>query len=221
MSYLVIKAELEQHQVELVAVSKTKPIEAIQAIYDQGQRDFGENKVQEMEAKYQILPKDIRWHLIGHLQKNKVKYIAPFVHLIHSVDSLELLFEINKQAFKNNRLLDVLLQIHIAREESKFGLDKTELIEILDMNESKNAGLQNIRIRGLMGMATFSDDEDLIRKEFNGLKDLFTFVQQSYFLTEKSFSLLSMGMSSDYRIAIEAGSNMVRIGSLLFGNRIT
>ncbi|MFZ4751887.1 MAG: YggS family pyridoxal phosphate-dependent enzyme [Chitinophagaceae bacterium] len=221
MSYLVIKAELEQHQVELVAVSKTKPIEAIQAIYDQGQRDFGENKVQEMEAKYQILPKDIRWHLIGHLQKNKVKYIAPFVHLIHSVDSLELLFEINKQALKNNRLLDVLLQIHIAREESKFGLDKTELIEILDMNESKNAGLQNIRIRGLMGMATFSDDEDLIRKEFNGLKDLFTFVQQSYFLTEKSFSLLSMGMSSDYRIAIEAGSNMVRIGSLLFGNRIT
>jgi pyridoxal phosphate enzyme (YggS family) len=221
MSYLVIKAELEQHQVELVAVSKTKPIEAIQAIYDQGQRDFGENKVQEMEAKYQILPKDIRWHLIGHLQKNKVKYIAPFVHLIHSVDSLELLFEINKQAFKNNRLLDVLLQIHIAREESKFGLDKTELIEILDMNESKNAGLQNIRIRGLMGMATFSDDEDLIRKEFNGLKDLFTFVQQSYFLTEKSFSLLSMGMSSDYRIAIEAGSNMVRIGSLLFGNRTT
>jgi uncharacterized pyridoxal phosphate-containing UPF0001 family protein len=117
--------------------------------------------------------------------------------------------------------LDVLLQIHIAREESKFGLDKTELIEILDMNESKNAGLQNIRIRGLMGMATFSDDEDLIRKEFNGLKDLFTFVQQSYFLTEKSFSLLSMGMSSDYRIAIEAGSNMVRIGSLLFGNRTT
>jgi pyridoxal phosphate enzyme (YggS family) len=221
LSYLVIKAELEQHQVELVAVSKTKPIEAIQAIYDQGQRDFGENKVQEMEAKYQILPKDIRWHLIGHLQKNKVKYIAPFVHLIHSVDSLELLFEINKQALKNNRLLDVLLQIHIAREESKFGLDKTELIEILDMNESKNAGLQNIRIRGLMGMATFSDDEDLIRKEFNGLKDLFTFVQQSYFLTEKSFSLLSMGMSSDYRIAIEAGSNMVRIGSLLFGNRIT
>jgi pyridoxal phosphate enzyme (YggS family) len=221
MSYLVIKAELEQHQVELVAVSKTKPIEAIQAIYDQGQRDFGENKVQEMEAKYQILPKDIRWHLIGHLQKNKVKYIAPFVHLIHSVDSLELLFEINKQALKNNRLLDVLLQIHIAREESKFGLDKTELIEILDMNESKNAGLQNIRIRGLMGMATFSDDEDLIRKEFNGLRDLFTFVQQSYFLTEKSFSLLSMGMSSDYRIAIEAGSNMVRIGSLLFGNRTT
>jgi pyridoxal phosphate enzyme (YggS family) len=221
MSYLVIKAELEQHQVELVAVSKTKPIEAIQAIYDQGQRDFGENKVQEMEAKYQILPKDIRWHLIGHLQKNKVKYIAPFVHLIHSVDSLELLFEINKQALKNNRVLDVLLQIHIAREESKFGLDKTELIEILDMNESKNAGLQNIRIRGLMGMATFSDDEDLIRKEFNGLKDLFTFVQQSYFLTEKSFSLLSMGMSSDYRIAIEAGSNMVRIGSLLFGNRTT
>jgi pyridoxal phosphate enzyme (YggS family) len=221
MSYLVIKAELEQHQVELVAVSKTKPIESIQAIYDQGQRDFGENKVQEMEAKYQILPKDIRWHLIGHLQKNKVKYIAPFVHLIHSVDSLELLFEINKQALKNNRVLDVLLQIHIAREESKFGLDKTELIEILDMNESKNAGLQNIRIRGLMGMATFSDDEDLIRKEFNGLKDLFTFVQQSYFLTEKSFSLLSMGMSSDYRIAIEAGSNMVRIGSLLFGNRTT
>lgn len=221
MSYLSIKEELAQHQVELVAVSKTKPIEAIQAIYDQGQRDFGENKVQEMEAKYQLLPKDIRWHLIGHLQKNKVKYIAPFVHLIHSVDSLELLFEINKQAFKNNRVLDVLLQIHIAREESKFGLDKTELIEILDINESKNTGLQNIRIRGLMGMATFSDDEELIRKEFNGLKDLFTFVQQSYFLSDPSFSLLSMGMSSDYHLAIEAGSNMVRIGSLLFGNRTT
>ncbi|MBP9932526.1 MAG: YggS family pyridoxal phosphate-dependent enzyme [Chitinophagaceae bacterium] len=221
MSYLSIKEELAQHQVELVAVSKTKPIEAIQAIYDQGQRDFGENKVQEMEAKYQLLPKDIRWHLIGHLQKNKVKYIAPFVHLIHSVDSLELLFEINKQALKNNRVLDVLLQIHIAREESKFGLDKTELIEILDINESKNTGLQNIRIRGLMGMATFSDDEELIRKEFNGLKDLFTFVQQSYFLSDPSFSLLSMGMSSDYHLAIEAGSNMVRIGSLLFGNRTT
>lgn len=219
MSYLDIKKELEQHQVELVAVSKTKPIESILAIYEQGQRDFGENKVQEMEAKYQLLPKDIRWHLIGHLQKNKVKYIAPFVYLIHSVDSLELLYEINKQALKNNRVLDVLLQIHIAREENKFGLDKTELIEILDVYEAKNPGLQNIRIRGLMGMATFSDDQEFIRNEFNGLRDLFRFLQQSYFLSDQSFSLLSMGMSSDYRIAIEAGSNMVRIGSLLFGNR--
>lgn len=219
MSYLDIKKELEQHQVELVAVSKTKPIESILAIYEQGQRDFGENKVQEMEAKYQLLPKDIRWHLIGHLQKNKVKYIAPFVYLIHSVDSLELLYEINRQALKNNRVLDVLLQIHIAREENKFGLDKTELIEILDVYEAKNPGLQNIRIRGLMGMATFSDDQELIRNEFMGLRDLFKFVQQSYFLNDQSFSLLSMGMSSDYRIAIEAGSNMVRIGSLLFGNR--
>ena len=191
----------------LVAVSKTKPIEDIQALHNLGQRDFGENYVQELVDKEMVLPKDIRWHFIGHLQSNKVKYIASFVHLLHGVDSINLLKEINKEAKKNNRVIDCLLQIHIASEETKFGLDATELNAIIaDSNNYKN-----VRITGLMGMASFSDNLNLVRSEFSTLYSLY----KQY----PSFSILSMGMSGDYTIAIEEGSNMVRIGSLLFGER--
>lgn len=200
----------------LVAVSKTKPAEDIQALYDLGQRDFGENYVQELKDKYEQLPKDIRWHFIGHLQSNKVKYIAPFVHLIHGVDSFNLLKEINKQALKNNRIIDCLLQIHIAKEETKFGLDEKELEQIMDLIPIN--GLTNIRINGLMGMASFSDDTDLVRSEFKYLKSLFSKYAQLQTSNLKP-QTLSMGMSADYRIAMEEGSNMVRIGSLLFGSR--
>lgn len=192
----------------LIAVSKTKPAEAILELYNLGQRDFGENYVQELLGKYEQLPKDIRWHYIGHLQSNKVKYIAPFIHLIHGVDSLNLLKEINKQALKNNRIIDCLLQVHIAKEETKFGLDSDELDALLTGDLSL---LKNIRICGLMGMASFSNNIDLIRAEFKYLKSLFDKYTQ--------LSTLSMGMSSDYKVAIEEGSNMVRIGSLLFGER--
>ena len=191
----------------LVAVSKTKPIEDIQGLYNLGQRDFGENYVQELVDKEMVLSKDIRWHFIGHLQSNKVKYIAPFVHLIHAVDSINLLKEINKEAIKNNRVIDCLLQIHIASEETKFGLDATELNAIIA--DSNN--LKNVRIAGLMGMASFSDNLNLVRSEFKTL--------QSLYKQHPSFSILSMGMSGDYTIAIEECSNMVRIGSLLFGQR--
>ena len=207
----------------LVAVSKTKPIEDLQTLYDLGQRDFGENYVQELVDKAAVLPKDIRWHFLGHLQSNKVKYIAPFVGLIHGVDSLSLLMEINKQAAKNNRIIDCLLQIHIAKEETKFGFDPSELIEW-----SGWSNCENVKIVGLMGMASFSDDKDLVRKEFAGLKSLFDSIQQSSIkeaavnpnkIPNFQFSILSMGMSGDYEIALEEGSNMVRIGSLLFGER--
>lgn len=200
----------------LVAVSKTKPVEDIQALYDLGQRDFGENYVQELAGKYEQLPKDIRWHFIGHLQSNKVKYIASFVHLIHGVDSLSLLKEINKQAAKNNRVIDCLLQVYIAKEESKFGLDEKELDEL--MNSTPINGLTNIQITGLMGMASFSHNMDLIRSEFRYLKSLFDKYAQPQ-TTNLKPQTLSMGMSADYRIGIEEGSNMVRIGSLLFGSR--
>ena len=199
----------------LIAVSKTKPIEDIQALYDLGQQDFGENYVQELVDKYDKLPKGIRWHFIGHLQSNKVKYIAPFVHLIHGVDSLSLLKEINKQGLKNNRIIDCLLQIDIAKEETKFGLDSNELDAVLT---GELSALKNIRITGLMGMASFSTNIDLVRAEFNYLKSLFvkyTPLQTANCQLQK----LSMGMSSDYKIAIEEGSNMIRIGSLLFGER--
>ena len=197
----------------LVAVSKTKPIEAIQALYDLGQRDFGENYVQELVEKHEQLPKDIRWHFIGHLQSNKVKYIAPFVHLIHGVDSFNLLKEINKQALKNNRIIDCLLQIHIAKEETKFGFEAHELSELYELHE-----LKNVNIIGLMGMASFTTDESLIRREFEELKKCFDANTQ---LSTFNFQLstLSMGMSADYKIALEEGSTMVRIGSLLFGER--
>jgi pyridoxal phosphate enzyme (YggS family) len=200
---------LEQHTT-LVAVSKTKPNEAVKELYDLGQRDFGENYVQELVDKQASLPLDIRWHFIGHLQSNKVKYIAPFVHLIHGVDSLKLLQEINKQALKYNRVIDCLLQVYIAQEETKFGMDEKELAEAIDAA----AGLSNINIKGLMGMASFSSDTQVLKNEFNHLQSLY----QKYQVTN-SLSILSMGMSSDYTIAIESGSNLVRIGSLLFGAR--
>ena len=213
----------------LVAVSKTKPVEDIQALYDLGQRDFGENYVQELADKGAVLPKDIRWHFIGHLQSNKVKYIAPFVHLIHGVDSFNLLKEINKQAAKNNRAIDCLLQVHIAKEETKFGLDEDELKELITQitNEScLPAGrlheFKNVRIVGLMGMASFSDDMNLVRSEFANLKRLFNLNAQPSTISRtlsEQLSTLSMGMSSDYKIALQEGSNMVRIGSLLFGER--
>jgi pyridoxal phosphate enzyme (YggS family) len=195
----------------LVAVSKTKPAEDIQALYDLGQRDFGENYVQELVDKEAVLPKDIRWHFIGHLQSNKVKYIAPFVSLIHGVDSVGLLKEINKQGAKNNRIIDCLLQIHIAKEETKFGLNEDELHELI--NELHE--LKHVSVKGLMGMASLSNDLVLVRAEFHLLHELF---KQSQIKNPTS-TILSMGMSGDYTIAIEEGSTMVRIGSLLFGAR--
>jgi pyridoxal phosphate enzyme (YggS family) len=219
-SYKNIVAELNSKKVTLVAVSKTKSAEEILALYDMGQRDFGENYVQELVEKYEHLPKDIRWHFIGHLQSNKVKLIAPFVYLVHSVDSEKLLKEINQQSEKNNRIIDCLLQVHIAKEETKFGFDEKELDTFFQETLSRNdTGLyKNIRIVGLMGMASFSDDRNLVRNEFQFLKSLFT-KNATFSILNSQFSILSMGMSSDYESAIEEGANMVRIGSLLFGKR--
>lgn len=200
----------------LVAVSKTKPVEDIKALYALGQRDFGENYVQELTDKQPQLPTDIRWHFIGHLQSNKVKYIAPFVHLIHGVDSLKLLQEINKQAAKNNRVIDCLLQVHIAKEETKFGMDETELKEASSL--LTNSAMNNVRVVGLMGMASFSEDMNLVRSEFRYLKSLYNKFNQSS-ANHYTLQTLSMGMSGDYKIAVEEGSNMVRIGSLIFGER--
>ncbi len=215
IAYHQIVKELAISHTCLVAVSKTKPNEDLMELYQLGQRDFGENYVQELVDKAAALPKDIRWHFIGHLQSNKVKYIAPFVHLIHGVDSLKLLQEINKQAFKNNRTIDCLLQIHIAEEETKFGLDASELEQIITQIDQ----LPNIRICGLMGMASFSDDENKVRNEFKHLNRLFT-QHQSWILQHSGKEpILSMGMSGDYPMAIEEGSTLVRIGSLLFGAR--
>jgi PLP dependent protein len=205
--------------VTLIAVSKTKPASDIQALYDLGQRDFGENYVQELVEKQAALPADIRWHYIGHLQGNKVKYIAPFVHLIHAVDSFKLLQEINKHAQKNNRVIDVLLQMYIAAEETKFGLDEKEIINLLDQYEAQVADMQHIRICGLMGMATNTDNEAQLRTEFGQLKNFFTLLADTTFFAKSYFATCSMGMSADYKTAIEEGSTMVRIGSMLFGNR--
>lgn len=216
-AYQSIKQELNTKQVTLVAVSKTKPVEDIVALYGLGQRDFGENYVQELVDKQAQLPNDIRWHFIGHLQSNKVKYIAPFVHLIHGVDSLKLLKEINKEAAKNNRVIDVLLQIHIAQEETKFGLDEEELNLII--SEFENLKMANVRICGLMGMASFSDDMEKVRGEFRYLKILFNTSADKFTTHHSAFTTLSMGMSGDYALAVEEGSTMVRIGSLLFGAR--
>jgi pyridoxal phosphate enzyme (YggS family) len=213
-----IQKELKPVGVTLVAISKTKPIEDIQEAYNAGQRTFGENMVQEMVEKYEVLPKDIQWHLVGHLQTNKVKYIAPFISMIESVDSIKLLKEINKHALKNNRVIDCLLQVYIADEDTKFGLDHVELIELLESQEFTE--LENIRIRGLMGIATNTDNEKIIKEEFYELKMLFDGIKVSYFRKEESFDTLSMGMSSDYKIAIEQGSNMIRLGSTLFGKRV-
>ena len=204
------RKELPQN-VTLIAVSKTKPISLIQEAYETGQRDFGENKVQELVEKQEALPNDIRWHMIGHLQRNKVKYIAPFVHLIHGVDSLRLLKEINKQGAKINRCIPVLLQVHISQEDTKFGFDSNELKEAI--NECKV--LEWIKPCGLMGMATFTSDLDQVRREFQGLKDLFDQYQSNF----GENPTLSMGMSGDYKVAIDQGSTMIRIGSSLFGSR--
>ena len=212
-----ISQSLSNRSVSLVAVSKTKPISDIKILYDEGQRIFGENKVQELVLKYQDLPKDIHWHLIGHLQSNKVKFIAPFISLIHSVDSLSLLKEIERQAQKNNRVIDCLLQFHIASEETKYGLDFSEAEELLKSKEF--AEMKHVRIVGVMGMASFSEDEALVRAEFKNLKSIFLELKNHFFSQEDSFCNISMGMSGDYETAIEEGSNMVRIGSLLFGER--
>lgn len=203
--------------VTLVAVSKTKPVELLQEVYNAGERNFGENKVQEMVSKWEVLPKDIHWHLIGHLQTNKVKYIAPFVHLIHSVDSFKLLKEINKEAKKNNRVIDCLLQFHIAQEETKFGLDFEEAKELIENPEFID--LHNVRIVGVMGMASFTEDQNQVRSEFQCLENHFQLLKSYYFTFNHDFKEISMGMSGDYILAIEEGSTMVRVGSSIFGNR--
>lgn len=206
--YLQLKQECDAVNVTLVAVSKTKPNEDIQALYDLGQRDFGENYVQEMVEKQAALPQDIRWHFIGHLQSNKVKQIAPFVHLIHGVDTTKLLQEINKQAAKLHLTISCLLQLHIAQEETKYGMDEAEVKQAFTSKET----LLNVAVKGLMGMASFLDDTEQVKSEFSHLKDIF----DKYF---QSSDILSMGMSGDYKLAIEQGSSMIRVGSLLFGAR--
>ncbi len=203
--------------VQLVCVSKFHPDEAVLEAYHAGERIFGESKVQEMCGKYERLPKDIRWHFIGHLQTNKIKFIIPFVELIHGVDSYNLLVEINKQAKKANRIVNCLLQIHIAKEETKFGFSAEELLEILDSGKWKT--LKNINICGLMGMATFTDNKNQVRAEFKNLKELFDRVKTIYFASDSSFKEISMGMSDDFELAIEEGSTIVRVGSLIFGLR--
>lgn len=210
-AYHQIIQEFAHSSVTLVAVSKLKPASDIEALYKLGQLDFGENYVQELVEKQAVLPANINWHFIGHLQSNKVKYIAPFVHLIHGIDSLKLLQEINKQALKNNRVIDCLLQVHIAKEETKFGMDAPELSAALEAAKL----LPNVNIRGLMGMASFSDDQDLVGSELTYLHDLYT----THHFNEHPNAVLSMGMSADYALAIKLGSTMVRIGSLLFGAR--
>lgn len=213
-----LRDEIANTGVELIAVSKTKSVEEIQFAYDYGQRAFGENLVQEMVDKIPQLPQDIEWHMIGHLQSNKVKYIAEFVHLIHSVDSVKLLAEIDKQAKKHDRIVDCLLQVHIAIEDSKFGLDHVELIELL--RDEKLGEYANIRIRGLMGIASNTQNQREIKDEFHELKTLFDGIKLSFFRKIESFDTLSMGMSSDYGIALEEGSTMIRVGSTIFGKRV-
>ncbi|GAA0875296.1 YggS family pyridoxal phosphate-dependent enzyme [Wandonia haliotis] len=203
--------------VTLVAVSKTKPAEMILDAYAAGQRHFGENKVQELTEKQEQLPKDIYWHLIGHLQTNKVKYIAPFVHLIHAVDSLKLLKEINKQAKKNNRIISCLLQFHIATEDTKFGMTRAEVEELI--NSDAYQEMENVKLCGVMGMATLTDNESRVREEFHHLKNEFEYFREKYFSDTDQFSVISMGMSGDYQLAIEEGSTMVRVGSSIFGQR--
>lgn len=211
-----LKSELPEN-LSLVAVSKTRTLDEIMEAYNSGQRIFGENKVQEMESKWPEMPKDVEWHMIGHLQRNKVKYMAPFVSLVHAVDSLRLLKEINKEAKKNERVIKCLLQIKIAEEDSKFGMDKTDAINLLTSEDYKK--LQNIKVVGLMGMATFTEDEKQVSNEFKKLKKIFDEFQTRSSEFQAEFSILSMGMSGDYKLAIANGSNMVRIGSAIFGER--
>lgn len=203
--------------VRLIAVSKTQPSASILEAYHCGQKSFGENKVQELVTKYEQLPKDIEWHMIGHLQRNKVKYIAPFVSLIHGVESLPLLQEINKQASKQNRIIDCLLQFHISEEDTKFGLDIDEAIKLLESDSFHS--MQHIRICGVMGMASFTDNQEQVRQEFNHLKEIFTRLKEEFFSDEESFKEISMGMSGDYLLAMHCGSTMIRVGSKLFGVR--
>ena len=219
--YKKIAAKLKEKKVTLVAVSKTKSVEDILELYELGQRDFGENYVQELVEKYNQLPKDIRWHFIGHLQSNKVKQIAPFISLIHSVDSQKLLKEINKEAKKNDRIIDCLMQVYIAKEETKFGLNEDELEELITGISDSNSTnyFKNISIKGLMGMASCTDNKEIVRKEFYYLKSLIDKFSKLQTMNYK-LQTISMGMSADYEMAIEEGSNMVRIGSLLFGKRI-
>jgi len=212
---LKIKSSLPEH-VTIVAVSKTKPVADLMEAYNVGQRIFGENKIQEMTEKWEQMPKDIQWHMIGHIQTNKVKFMAPYVSLIHGVDSLKLLEEINKQAIKNNRIIDCLLQIHIAEEETKFGLNEEELNDLLTSESFKN--LNNIKIVGLMGMATFTENQNQIKKEFEHLKSIFDKLELQN-TKNCELNTLSMGMSGDYKLAIVCGSTMVRIGSSIFGGR--
>lgn len=215
--YKEIEQELSAANVTLVAVSKTKPVEDIMELYEMGQRDFGENYVQELVDKAAQLPKDIRWHFIGHLQRNKVKYIASFVHLVHGVDSFKLLEEINKQGQKENRIINCLLQVHIAKEETKFGFNEEELNSVLEnINQHRQRNqLQHVNVQGLMGMASFTDDVEVVRGEFSQLNAIFHQLKTN----DHRLHTLSMGMSGDYKIAMQKGSSMVRIGSLLFGQR--
>lgn len=209
---------ISQKDCKLVAVSKTKPVELIKEAYSAGQLDFGENKVQELREKPGQLPDDIRWHMIGHLQTNKVKYLAPFIYLIHAVDSFKLLTEINKQALRNDRIINCLLQIHIAQEEHKFGFNESGLVEMLSSQEFKT--LENVKVAGLMGMATYTEEQGQIRLEFKNLKKLFTKIKGSFSSSNLEMQEISMGMSDDYLIAIEEGSTMIRVGSKIFGPRI-
>lgn len=214
-SLLTIKNELPD-TVTLVAVSKTKPVSDLEEAYAAGQRIFGENKIQEMTQKWEVMPKDIQWHMIGHVQTNKVKYMAEYVSLVHGVDSLKLLKEINKQAKKHNRVINCLLQMHIAEESTKFGLDKEELDNLITSDVFKT--LENVNVVGLMGMATFTDDKNQVKKEFATLKEIFSSLQ-SIKSTNLDVKILSMGMSGDYKLAMDQGSTMVRIGSSIFGSR--
>ena len=215
---LAIKSQLPE-KVTLVAVSKTKPVEDLMEAYNAGQRIFGENKIQEMTDKWQTMPKDIQWHMIGHVQSNKVKFMAEYVSLIHGVDSLKLLEEINKQAKKHNRVIDCLLQMHIAEEETKFGLNEWELNEIIDFIQNEINDIKNINIVGLMGMATFTDNQNQIQKEFQNLKAIFDKISDQPPTCNLQPTILSMGMSGDYKLAIDCGSTMIRIGSSIFGGR--
>ncbi len=215
-NYRKLKRELPQ-SVKLIAISKTKSAEEILEIYDLGHRDFGENKVQELVAKQESLPGDIQWHMVGHLQRNKVKYIAGFVNLIHSVDSLKLLREINKEGRKLNRKIQCLLQIHIAKEVTKFGFSEEEVYSMLKADDFKS--LNFVNIKGLMGMATFTDDEEQVKAEFHYLSGLFNQLKEDFFRNIPDFNELSMGMTSDYPVALKEGATMIRIGSLIFGER--
>lgn len=220
---MLIRENIEEIQKDLpihcklIAVSKTQPVERIKEAYDAGQRVFGENKVQELVPKHDALPKDIEWHMIGHLQSNKVKYIAPFVHLIHGIDSVKLLEEVNKQGQKNQRVISCLLQVHIAKEETKFGFADKEILELIHSPSLEK--MSNIKITGLMGMATFTDNKGQVRREFRSLKKLFDTLKNSTLPSNCDIRELSMGMSGDYKIAIEEGSTMVRVGTAIFGER--